>query len=623
MAMRSQPLATRARSWSISTLSLLGVLLSSSAYSQSTIWIDEFSSNAFDIVSDIAVDAQAIVIGGTIGPGAGRGLVRAYDPEGNQLWGYRYNQSEQQAITGVARYASDTFVVGTSATATRERAILGRHGANGLLLWLVLPIDRNATDVHVDASGMYVVGQQIDAQFHSGDGILRKHELDGDFVWETTFAIGGAFPRVTSLAADGESLYVTAGNDAAGSTGEFGILAKFSRDGVLLWSKNFEAYLTGVATSGGAVFAIARSHEAGTTSRGLLMKLSPEGEESWRQPIDPTTQPAVYQLVEPRAVAATDAGIFVTGHVDLGGVNKMSGFTQRYSPSGKLLWTEVFDGPHLDSGEAIALDESGVLVGGFRDSDALNPLQGTGFVMKVETGRFVRAGLDIRPGSCENLIRLRPDRHHGGGPGVGQLPVALIGSAELVAKDVDEATITLAGVAPHHRGRLHDITGTAPDDEACTCSTLGPDGLDDLILRFSTGEILEALGHVGPGETHHLTLSGRLRDGTPFEATDCISVVGHRPDEDGGATVWVPLASAWPNPFNPSTQIQFEALVETHVRISIFDAAGRRVERLLDEDRPAGHYAVNWDASSLASGVYFLRIELGDRVETSKLVLVK
>ncbi len=68
------------------------------------------------------------------------------------------------------------------------------------------------------------------------------------------------------------------------------------------------------------------------------------------------------------------------------------------------------------------------------------------------------------------------------------------------------------------------------------------------------------------------------------------------------------LRQNYPNPFNPVTKIEFELPVDAKVTIKIFDLTGREVSSLLNESRAAGFYSVNFNASSLSSGVYFYRI---------------
>jgi len=84
------------------------------------------------------------------------------------------------------------------------------------------------------------------------------------------------------------------------------------------------------------------------------------------------------------------------------------------------------------------------------------------------------------------------------------------------------------------------------------------------------------------------------------------------------------LYQNFPNPFNPSTKINFDLPKDSKVTLVIYDLLGRVVKRLLNSEfKQAGRYSIDFNASNLASGVYFYRIEAGDFVMTKKMVLVK
>jgi thermitase len=83
------------------------------------------------------------------------------------------------------------------------------------------------------------------------------------------------------------------------------------------------------------------------------------------------------------------------------------------------------------------------------------------------------------------------------------------------------------------------------------------------------------------------------------------------------------LTQNYPNPFNPSTVISYQLPQQTKVRLQVFDMLGRVVADLANEIKPAGTYQVNFNASALASGTYFYRLQAGTFVQTKKMVLVK
>ncbi|HPF71630.1 MAG TPA: PKD domain-containing protein, partial [Candidatus Krumholzibacteria bacterium] len=83
------------------------------------------------------------------------------------------------------------------------------------------------------------------------------------------------------------------------------------------------------------------------------------------------------------------------------------------------------------------------------------------------------------------------------------------------------------------------------------------------------------------------------------------------------------LAQNYPNPFNPSTTIAFALTQAGPVRLEIYDAAGRRVAVLVDEERAAGEHSVVWQPRNLPSGLYFARMAAEGRVDTRRLTLLK
>jgi len=88
------------------------------------------------------------------------------------------------------------------------------------------------------------------------------------------------------------------------------------------------------------------------------------------------------------------------------------------------------------------------------------------------------------------------------------------------------------------------------------------------------------------------------------------------------------LAQNAPNPFNPKTTIAFNLPQAAHVSLEIYNVAGRKVATLVDGEMPAGPHAVEWngktaDGSRVASGVYFYRLESGEKRASKKMVLMK
>jgi hypothetical protein len=88
------------------------------------------------------------------------------------------------------------------------------------------------------------------------------------------------------------------------------------------------------------------------------------------------------------------------------------------------------------------------------------------------------------------------------------------------------------------------------------------------------------------------------------------------------------LFQNYPNPFNPTTTIEYEVGKNSNVDITVYNVMGKRVKRLVDENKSPGHYQATWDGitdrgETVASGVYFYRIQIGNFRAVKKMVLLK
>ncbi len=98
-------------------------------------------------------------------------------------------------------------------------------------------------------------------------------------------------------------------------------------------------------------------------------------------------------------------------------------------------------------------------------------------------------------------------------------------------------------------------------------------------------------------------------------------------DEEGSLVLRMPsrfqLLQNYPNPFNPVTTIRYQLPKGESVRLTLYDALGRIVKRLVNKQQPAGSYEVVLDARDLSSGIYFYILEAGSFTAVRKLILQK
>ena len=83
------------------------------------------------------------------------------------------------------------------------------------------------------------------------------------------------------------------------------------------------------------------------------------------------------------------------------------------------------------------------------------------------------------------------------------------------------------------------------------------------------------------------------------------------------------LSQNYPNPFNPSTSIRYALPLNGRVTLKVYNILGQLVSTVVDQDQVSGTYVARFDASRLASGMYFYRLQVGTYSDTKKMMLLK
>ncbi len=144
-----------------------------------------------------------------------------------------------------------------------------------------------------------------------------------------------------------------------------------------------------------------------------------------------------------------------------------------------------------------------------------------GFQTPVSSQELIPVDVDIKPGSCPNPLDVESK---------GVLPVAVLGTEDFDVATIDPATIILVGVAPL-RWASEDVAtpfNGVSNDDFLDCTEDGPDGWDDLTLKFDTQEVVAALGDVEDGQYLVLELTGHLLEeynGTPIMGEDVVLIL--------------------------------------------------------------------------------------------------
>ena len=83
------------------------------------------------------------------------------------------------------------------------------------------------------------------------------------------------------------------------------------------------------------------------------------------------------------------------------------------------------------------------------------------------------------------------------------------------------------------------------------------------------------------------------------------------------------IGKPYPNPFNPSTRIEFSVDHEQDINLEVFGINGKLIETLIETRSFAGKHAINWNAKNIAAGIYFIRMTVKDEFKTEKVILLK
>ncbi len=179
-----------------------------------------------------------------------------------------------------------------------------------------------------------------------------------------------------------------------------------------------------------------------------------------------------------------------------------------------------------------------------------------------------------------------------------------------IVDSADTLTTTIIGHPSGTRARASLIMAASPGLH--TVELAIPDcGLGVLTVDCSTSEAL------AEGEWEETDELVGIRDGEFMDSGGRT----HVSEEMSGRTV---LIGNHPNPFNPSTTIDYTLSGSSYVRLEVFNTLGERVRVLRDGTvQEAGSHSVVFDAQGLPSGIYFYRLQAGDFVETRKLVLMR
>ena len=572
-------------------------------------------------------------------------------------WSKRFGDANYQSVSSAAMDASGNVIIAA------EWVGLAKFDASGNPLWS-RPLGSVGYSIATDGSGNIVVcgvgASDMGGGPLIGNCFLAKFDASGNHVWSKGFG-GNEFgewdvPHTVAVDVSGNVVItgefnqsIDFGGGLLTSAGEADIfVAKFDADGNHVWSKRFGDYTgqfghsVAVDVSGelfvtGYFFGTLDFGGGPLTGSLYVAKLDAGGNHTWSK---------AFATGIGYSVAADNSGnVVVTGlfydTVDFGGGPLTSAgdddiFIAKFEADGDHLWSQRFGDGHFNQvGNSIAVDGSNnVVVTGALTGTADfggGPISGGMFVTKFgDSGNhlwskaFASAGRSIATDNSGNVVVtgwFYGTVDFGGGP----LTSAGLDDIFLVKFMEGPLPVRITNFEARTREGAIEIIWDVWSDEALESFTLyrSDDAHPQTIViaegpfEVTTRSYIDS--NVEPGKTYHYELLIRTTDGD-----DIRSLM---------ATVAVPrfestLAQNFPNPFTPSTTIEYTLSERSSAVLGIYDAAGGLIARLDQGVREAGTHRVEWNGRAakgrlVGSGVYFYRLEGRATVAPRKMVLVR
>lgn len=491
-------------------------------------------------------------------------------------------------------------------------------------------------------------GENFFTTANTRDIFVAKFDASGFHQWSHVFPNSVGNDEGHAVAADASgNVFITGafyntvdfgGGDLMSAGGGDIFVAKYSAGGTYQWSKRFgssgnEAGYAVAADGSGNV--VVTGQFQGTVNFGggplvasgadiFVAKFDATGAHLWSKRFGNT------QADEGHGIDVDGSGnVVITGSfqlaVDFGGgpltsPSGLSIFLAKYDGNGVHQWSQRFSGLGSEIGNALAIDAAGNIV--VTGQYAGNVDFGGGPLNWVASGDCFLAKFDANGvhqwshgfgGSSQNL-----------GYGVA---VDAAGNVAITGYFIDTANFGGS-----------DLTSNAGSNDIFI-ARYSASGVHQWSQRF--GNFQYDFGHaVAMNAAGDVFLAGEFNGPVDFgggsldnEFEISVDIILARFGSTVTGVEETPRSrsisiEAYPNPFNPATTIRYTVTERGRVQLKIYDASGKHVVTLLDEERSPGSHTVRWGGrdekgASVSSGVYFVSLEQNGSVETTKLTLLK
>jgi uncharacterized delta-60 repeat protein len=507
--------------------------------------------------------------------------------------------------------------------------------------------DDRAADVVTDAAGNIYVTGTVTSGFGEDNFYTVKYDPAGNVVWAKAFDSGALQDDfAVAVEVDGPgNVYVTGRGRLTDSTGLVFATVKYNSAGTVLWTRftnvgNETPYDMKIDAAGNVYVTgsllyfpygrmvtvkynsagtqqwlitynpVAQSYYEGTrlevdasgnvyiggyfgsiqNGEIMLLKYNSAGTQQWVRTYTSGGTVGVGDFISDMTIDAS-ANIYLTGQVK--GMSGSSGpdmVTLKYNTAGTLQWAQKFNGTanSSDVGKCIGVDASGnVYAGGSATA--------TGSNIDIGLVKYNSAG-------TQQWVKYV----NGAGNGADFANDLILDAAGNIFI-TGQATGLSTGY--NYFTMRYNPSGT----QIWSQTYLGPGNASDIANSIALGT---------NGAVYVTGVSAGSGTGNDYATVKYGQTVGVQNINNEVPSMFS-LGQNFPNPFNPVTNIKFDIPNASNVKLTVFDITGREIAQLVNNQLEAGTYNVDFDASHLATGTYFYRIEAGDFTEVKKMILIK
>jgi uncharacterized delta-60 repeat protein len=476
-----------------------------------------------------------------------------------------------------------------------------KYNTAGIQLWLACYDGDNNLDDAValdidESSNVYVTGVS-DGNGTNDDFATIKYNVNGVQQWVARYnGPGNAWDGATSLALDGNgNVFVTGPSWGIGTNYDYATI-KYDVDGVQQWVARYNgpgnswdnANILALDHNGN-IYITGYSYGSGSGYDYATIKYNVNGVQQW---VARYNGPGNNQDIATGLAVDGNGNVYVTG----GSAGDYA--TIKYNTDGDTLWVAHYNGSGNGSDQAtfVAVDgEGNVYVTGIS--------VGIGTGNDFATIKYDSAGVQQWIARYNGPGNTWDEAHHIVIDGDGNLYVA---GSSFGSGGTESDYTTIKYNADGEEQWLARYNGNASSTDIESDLVVDIDGnvyVTGYSFGVATDKDFATLKYTQPAVPNWQEVTA-----VPFGAP--------LPEESR-------LLPPSPNPFNVTTVASFELRVASHVRLTVWDTAGRLVATLVNGWRQAGEHEVTFDGAGLASGVYFIRMQAGEFTGVQKMMLVK